>query len=347
MFSTTLLILSAFALSLSEMLLSVLRLRGAKQVQLLFLLVEAGLGAVLTLTFFGAPLGLAMLFHAIATYVACRIVAGVEGRAARIASALFALGFLFAPFGGQIAEAVKLAQKRTVYARLWAEAAQQPLQAELAGYRVLLPWSPQLRVQSLCTATDACTAAFLDARPEAHNLLQGGPPPALPGTVAQLAALHFIATEQSGRLAAFGLSRLEGLRPQSRADWCATRPDLHASPWCTGTLARDVVLRPAKSPQEPPEIFERDFTAPAGFAPLPADASGAPARFLCSATRDGARASKPERVRYRLCHLIWQPLPGLEALVVFDEVSDDKMRAEAVRMIGDLPPYLRAMGLQP
>lgn len=346
MFSTTTLLFSAFALSLSELALSVFRQRGARQVLLLVFIIEAGLGAVLTLTLFGAPLGLAMLFHAIATYVACKIVAGIEGRSARMAAALVALGLLLAPFGGQIADTLKLAQKRTIYARLWAEAAQHPLEAELAGYRLSLPWSPQLRVHSLCAATDACTIAFLDASPEAHNLLRGGPPPALPGAVAQLATLHLISTEPSGRAATFGLSRLERPSQPSRADWCAAHLALQPGLWCVGALTRDVLLRPV-APPEPPDILDRDFTSPADLAPLPVDASGAPARFLCSATRDQLRQSAPERLLTRWCKLTWQPLPGLEAQVNFDRIDDTELQAAALRVMAELPPYLAAMGLQP
>lgn len=350
------LLLFALLLGLVLIGLSVLRWRSARLVQRLVLGAAGVLGALFTLTFFGAVIGIPMMLFALAGYVACQIVAGIEGIRARAVTGLIALGLLFAPFAPRIGQEGRLMHSRANYAALWAEAAQQPLAAQIGQYTLSLPWSPQIRVHTLCprgapTKPGQCVIAALDPQTGRRGVLQGGPPPAAPGKTAQLAGLELVATDPAGRPEVYTATNLERGRSVPRADWCKAHPEAASGVWCQAPLARTVLLRPAPFAPElanhlDDDILYHDYHD-AGLAPLPADATGTPARFTCSPTRDTVRDREPERVPFRLCLLRFQPLPGLEARVRFDRLADDALRPAALQVMEQLPPYLRAMGLQP
>lgn len=350
------LLLSALLLGLVMIGLSVLRRPEARLVQRLVLGAVAVLGALLTLTFFGAILGIPMMLFALAGYVACQIVAGIEGFRARAVAGLIALGLLFAPFAPRIGQEAQLMHSRANYAALWQEAAQHPLAAQIGQYTLSLPWSPQIRVHTVCppgapSKPGQCVIAALDPQQGRRGVLRGGPPPAAPGKTAQLAGLELVATDPAGLPELQVVTNLEGGARTSRAEWCKAHPEAAASVWCQAPLARRVLLRPLPISRELSDHLDDDHYyddyRDAGLAPLPADATASPARFTCSPTRDAVRAREPAQVPFRLCLLRFQPLPGLEARVEFDGLADDALRPAALQVMEQLPPYLRAMGLQP
>lgn len=338
--------------------LSVSGWRHAKAVQQIVLGSTGLLGVLLTLSFFLAPLDLPVAACALVTYVACRLVAGLASRAARLVAALLAFGLIAAPFAERIsffAERIsfelRTASARGAYARGWADLARKPLAVQFGTLRLQLPFSPQIHVATSCppgaaAAPGVCVITALDARPQAHDLLQGGPPPAAPGQPARLDRITLDATDPAGRFGIVPVSSLETAPPESRAQWCARHPEAAASPWCAAPLSRSVTLRPAPREPDIEEILLRDHVSLKGIT-LPPDATGTPARLTCSATRDTARRNDPTRIRFRLCRLSYQPLAGLEAVVEFDGIADADLSAAALRLTGELRPYIAALKAQP
>ncbi|WP_212635388.1 hypothetical protein [Rhodobacter capsulatus] len=331
--------------------LSVSGWRHAKPVQQIVLGSTGLLGVLLTLTFFLAPLGLPMAACAPVTYVACRLVAGLASLPTRLVAALVAFGLITAPFADRIGFEIRSASARVAHARGWAELARAPLAAQIGTLRLQLPFTPQIRVKTSCprgaaAAPGVCVITALDARPQAHDLLQGGPPPAAPGQPAMLEWITLEATDPAGRFGVVPVSSLETAPPESRAHWCARLPEAAASPWCAAPLSRSVTLRPVPHEPDIEEILLRDHLPLEGIT-LPPDATGTPARFTCSATRDAARRNDPERIRFRLCRLSYHPLAGLEAVAEFDGIADADLATAAQRLIVELQPFIAAMKAHP
>ncbi|ETD81596.1 hypothetical protein [Rhodobacter capsulatus] len=331
--------------------LSVAGWRHAKPVQQIVLGLAGLSGIMLTLSFLFAPLGLPVAACALVTYVACRLVAGLASRAARLVAAPLAFGLIAAPFAERISFEIRTASARGAYARGWADLARKPLAVQFGTLRLQLPFSPQIHVATSCppgaaAAPGVCVITALDARPQAHDLLQGGPPPAAPGQPARLDRITLDATDPAGRFGVVPVSSLETAPPESRAQWCARHPEALVSPWCAAPLSRSVTLRPAPREPDIEEILLRDHLPLEGIT-LPPDATGTPARFTCSATRDAARRNDPTRIRFRLCRLSYQPLAGLEAVAEFDGIADADLSAAALRLTGELRPYIAALKAQP
>lgn len=331
--------------------LSVLGWRHAKPVQQIVLGLAGLLGIILTLSFLFAPLGLPVAACALVTYVACRLVAGLASRAARLVAALLAFGLIAAPFAERISFEIRTASARGAYARGWADLARKPLAVQFGTLRLQLPFTPQIHVATSCppgaaAAPGVCVITALDARPQAHDLLQGGPPPAAPGQPARLERITLDATDPAGRFGVVPVSSLETAPPESRAQWCARHPEAAASPWCAALLSRSVTLRPVPHEPDIEEILLRDHLPLEGIT-LPPDATGTPARLTCSATRDAARRNDPTRIRFRLCRLSYQPLAGLDAVAEFDGIADADLSAAALRLMGELRPYIAALKAQP
>lgn len=217
--------------------LSVSGWRHGKAVQQIVLGSAGLLGVLLSLTFFLAPLGLPMAASAPVTYVACRLVAGLASLPTRLVAALVAFGLITAPFADRIGFEIRTARERAAHARGWAELARTPLAAQIGTLRLQLPFTPQIRLKTSCprgaaAAPGVCVITALDARPQAHDPLQGGPPPAAPGQPAMLEWITLDATDPAGRFGVIPVSSLESTAPESRAHWCARHPEAAASPWC-------------------------------------------------------------------------------------------------------------------
>lgn len=218
--------------------LSVSGWRHGKAVQQIVLGSAGLLGVLLSLTFFLAPLGLPMAACAPVTYVACRLVAGLASLPTRLVAALVAFGLITAPFADRIGFEIRTARERAAHARGWAELARTPLAAQIGTLRLQLPFTPQIRLKTSCprgaaAAPGVCVITALDARPQAHDPLQGGPPPPRRDNRRCLSGSHSMPRTRRG---GSGLSRFRRSRaPRLKAGRTGARatprpPQAHGAP---------------------------------------------------------------------------------------------------------------------